>query len=86
MSGVRESDVEDAAFEWLEGCGWETASGPAIAAEAPDAERADFGVVILAHIGHRAMVSRSASCNRREFWRWIGRNGVDHRDFWSLPR
>ena len=42
-----ESDVEDAALEWLERIGWELAHGPDIAPDAVDSERTDYGEVIL---------------------------------------
>ena len=43
-----ESVVEEAALAWLETSGWEIAHGPEIAPETPDAERADYGEVVLA--------------------------------------
>ena len=42
-----ESEVEDAALEWLAGLGWSVAHGPDIAPDAPHAERADYGQVVL---------------------------------------
>ena len=42
-----ESEVEDAALEWLDGQGWSVAHGPDIAPGTPDAERADYGQVVL---------------------------------------
>ena len=42
-----ESEVEDAALDWLAGCGWSVAHGPDIAPDAPGAERADYGAVVL---------------------------------------
>ena len=47
VSAITESVVEDAALAWLEGCGWDIAHGPDIAPDAPDAERADYGAVVL---------------------------------------
>ena len=47
MSAITESVVEDATLAWLEGCGWDIAHGPDIAPDAPDAERADYGAVVL---------------------------------------
>ena len=47
MSAITESVVEDAALAWLEDCGWDIAHGPNIAPDAPDAERADYGAVVL---------------------------------------
>ena len=42
-----ESEVEDAALEWLEGLGWNVAHGPEIAPHAAGAERTDYTGVIL---------------------------------------
>ena len=42
-----ESEVEDAALEWLGGLGWEVAHGPNIAPHAADSERTDYTEVIL---------------------------------------
>ncbi len=42
-----ESEVEDAALEWLEGLGWELAHGPDMAPDAADSERTDYGEVVL---------------------------------------
>ena len=42
-----ESEVEDAALEWLVGLGWTVAHGRDIALGAPAAERADYGEVVL---------------------------------------
>ena len=42
-----ESEVEDAALDWLAGCGWSVAHGPDIAPDAPGAERTDYGAVVL---------------------------------------
>jgi len=49
MSGsvFTETVVEAAALEWLEGLGWRLAHGPDIAPGAADAERADYGAVVL---------------------------------------
>jgi len=43
-----ESVVEQAALAWLESTGWDVAHGPHIAPDTPDAERADYGEVVLA--------------------------------------
>ena len=48
MSGLSESTVESAALSWLADTGWHTAHGPDIAPGTPDAERTDYGEVILA--------------------------------------
>ncbi|MDE2850548.1 MAG: type I restriction endonuclease subunit R [Acidobacteriota bacterium] len=42
-----ESEVEDAALEWLQGLGWQVAHGPNIAPAAGSSERADYGAVVL---------------------------------------
>ena len=44
---VDESTVEQAALAWLSALGWQTAYGPDLAPDAPGAERADFGQVVL---------------------------------------
>ena len=47
IASFTESEVEDAALDWLAGCGWSVAHGPDIAPDAPGAERADYGAVVL---------------------------------------
>ncbi len=47
MARLCESDVEEAALEWLEGLGWATVSGPEIAPESPGEERKSYGDVLL---------------------------------------
>ena len=42
-----EGEVEQAALDWLEGCGWNIAHGPDIAPDSPGAERTDYGAVVL---------------------------------------
>ncbi len=42
-----ESTVEDAALSWLEGVGWTVARGSDIAPDTPNAERDDYGEVVL---------------------------------------
>ena len=44
-----ESEVEDAALEWLEGLGWQVAYGPSIAPHQAGTERTDYSEVILDH-------------------------------------
>ena len=44
---LTEADVEKAALEWLSGLGWRVVHGPDIAPGAPDAERGDYGQVVL---------------------------------------
>ena len=47
MTTLTEADVEEAALDWLEGLGWGVAHGPDIGPGAPNAERADYGQVVL---------------------------------------
>ena len=47
MTTLTESDVEAAALEWLAALGWQTAYGPDIAPDTPNAERDDFTQVVL---------------------------------------
>ena len=47
IASFTESEVEDAALDWLAGCGWSVAHGPDIAPDTPGAERADYGAVVL---------------------------------------
>ena len=42
-----ESEVEEAALEWLAGFGWNVAHGPSIAPDAEGSERADYTQVVL---------------------------------------
>ena len=44
---VTESDVEQAALDWLATHGWAIGHGPEIAPDTPGAERADYGEVVL---------------------------------------
>ena len=47
MTTLTEADVEQAALDLLSGLGWGVAHGPDIAPDTPDAERADYGQVVL---------------------------------------
>ena len=47
MTTLTEADVEQAALEWLSGLGWGVAHGPDIAPDSPNAERDDYGQVVL---------------------------------------
>ena len=47
MTTFTESIVEEAALEWLAGLGWQTAHGPDIAPDTPNAERSDYDQVVL---------------------------------------
>ncbi len=44
---LSESDVEAAALDWLADVGWFVDHGPSIAPDTPNAERADYGAVVL---------------------------------------
>ena len=46
-ASLSESTVEDAALAWLEAIGWRVAHGPDIAPDAANAQRADYGEVVL---------------------------------------
>ena len=47
VTTITEADVESAALDWLRGLGWAVAHGPEIAPNTPNAERSDYGQVIL---------------------------------------
>ena len=47
MTTLAEAHVESAALAWSEGLGWGVAHGPDIAPDTPDAERPDYGQVVL---------------------------------------
>ena len=47
MITISESVVEDATLEWLESLGWNIAHGPEIAPDTLNAERADYGEVVI---------------------------------------
>jgi len=47
MAQMTESVVEEAALAWLEAAGWQVVHGPEIAPDQPQAERADYGQVVL---------------------------------------
>ena len=47
MTTITESVVEEAALEWLANLGWQTAHGPDIAPDTPNAERASYDDVVL---------------------------------------
>ena len=47
MTTITEADVEQAALDWLSALGWQVAHGPDIAPETPNAERDDYGQVVL---------------------------------------
>ena len=47
MTTLTEADVEAAALDWLASVGWEAAHGPDIAPDTPNAERHDYGKVVL---------------------------------------
>ena len=47
MSALTEADVESATLDWLNALGWQMAHGPDIAPETANAERDDYGQVVL---------------------------------------
>ena len=47
MTTITEAEVEQAALEWLAGLGWQAAHGADIAPDTPNAERDDYGQVVL---------------------------------------
>ncbi len=47
MTTITEADVERAALDWLAALGWQEAHGADIAPGTPDAERSDYGQVVL---------------------------------------
>ena len=47
MTTITEAVVEEAALAWLADLGWSVAHGPDIAPDTPNAERADYGQVVL---------------------------------------
>ena len=47
MTTINESIVEAATLDWLAEIGWQTAHGPDIAPDTLDAERTDYGEVVL---------------------------------------
>ena len=47
MTAFTESEVEHAALDWLASVGWRVVHGPDIAPDMPNAERADYGAVVL---------------------------------------
>ena len=47
MTTLTETDVEQAALDWLRAFGWQVVHGPDIAPDTPEAERADYGQVVL---------------------------------------
>ena len=47
MTAITEAEVEQAALDWLAALGWSVAHGSDIAPDTPNAERQDFGQVVL---------------------------------------
>ena len=47
MTTITEAEVEQVALGWLSALGWAVAHGPDIAPDTPDAERNDYGQVVL---------------------------------------
>ena len=44
---ITEADVEEAALDWLRDIGWQVVHGPDMAPDTPNAERSDYGQVVL---------------------------------------
>ena len=61
MTTITEADVEKVALEWLSGLGWRVVHGPDIAPGAPDAERDDYGQVVLDYRLQDALASLNPS-------------------------
>ena len=61
MTTITEADVEKAALEWLSALGWRVVHGPDIAPGAPDAERDDYGQVVLDYRLRDALASLNPS-------------------------
>ena len=61
MTTLTEADVEQAALEWLTKLGWQVAHGPDIAPGTPDAERDDYGQVVLDYRLRDALASLNPS-------------------------
>ena len=61
MTTITEADVEKVALEWLAGLGWRVVHGPDIAPGAPDAERGDYGQVVLDYRLRDALASLNPS-------------------------
>ena len=57
MPSFYESEVEEVALSWLSSLGWQTAYGPDIAPDTPDAERTDFTQVVLEERLRNALVN-----------------------------
>ena len=55
MTTFNEDVVESAALSWLSSLGWQVAYGPDIAPESQQAERSDFGQVVLENRLRRAL-------------------------------
>ena len=55
MTTVTEHDVEHTALDWLADLGWQVAYGPNISPDAPNAERSDYGQVMLEQRVHDAL-------------------------------
>ena len=47
MTTITEADVEQAALDWLAALGWNVSHGSGVAPDTPDAERDEFGQVVL---------------------------------------
>ena len=61
MLVIAESDVEDAALDWLEDLGWQVSHGPDNAPDTPNSERTDYGEVVLEWRLRNALAALNAS-------------------------
>ena len=68
MTTITEADVEQVALEWLSGLGWGVAHGPDIAPGTPDAERDDYGQVVLDYRLRDALASLNPSIPDLGVW------------------
>ena len=61
MTTITEAEVEQAALDWLSDFGWQVAHGPDIAPGTPNAERGDYGQVVLERRLHDALAELNPS-------------------------
>ena len=65
---VSEAEVEQAALSWLSSLGWQTAYGPDIAPDTPNAERNEFTQVVLEERLRDVLFNLNPDCQHRH-WR-----------------
>ena len=61
MTTLIEAGVEYAAFDWLADLGWRVAHRPDIAPDTPNAERTDYGQVVLERRLRDALLPRQVA-------------------------